>query len=149
MYTEADYIMLSALQHYLYCPRQCALIHLEQVWVENRYTAEGRVLHERADSREKVTEGRVRTVRTLPIRSAATRSVRAGRCRRVSRGRRRLSRRVQARQAEGQPLRRGAALRPGALSGRDAGTSGQGAGRCFTGRRSGGTSSTSMPSSGG
>ena len=70
MYPESDYIMLSALQHYLYCPRQCALIHLEQVWAENRFTAEGRVLHERSDSRETRQEGRVRTVRTLPIRSA-------------------------------------------------------------------------------
>jgi CRISPR-associated exonuclease Cas4 len=69
MYDEADYIMLSALQHYLYCPRQCALIHLEQVWAENRFTAEGRVLHERADSKETVRQGRVRTVRTLPIAS--------------------------------------------------------------------------------
>ena len=69
MYTESDYIMLSALQHYLYCPRQCALIHLEQVWAENRFTAEGRVLHERADSKEKTTEGEGRTVRTLPIHS--------------------------------------------------------------------------------
>jgi CRISPR-associated exonuclease Cas4 len=70
MYPESDYIMLSALQHYLYCPRQCALIHLEQVWAENRFTAEGRVLHERSDSREARQEGRVRTVRTLPIRCA-------------------------------------------------------------------------------
>ncbi len=70
MYPESDYIMLSALQHYLYCPRQCALIHLEQVWVENRFTAEGRVLHERADSKEAIKQGRVRTVRTLPIASA-------------------------------------------------------------------------------
>jgi CRISPR-associated exonuclease Cas4 len=69
MYAESDYIMLSALQHYLFCPRQCALIHLEQVWAENRFTAEGRVLHERSDSREARQEGRVRTVRTLPIRS--------------------------------------------------------------------------------
>jgi len=68
MYPESDYIMLSALQHYLYCPRQCALIHLEQVWLENRFTAEGRVLHERADSGEMVRQGGVRTVRTLPIR---------------------------------------------------------------------------------
>jgi CRISPR-associated exonuclease Cas4 len=70
MYAESDYIMLSALQHYLFCPRQCALIHLEQCWAENRFTAEGRVLHERADSKEVRQEGRVRTVRTLPIRSA-------------------------------------------------------------------------------
>lgn len=44
-----DAIPLSALQHFLYCPRQCALIHLEQLWAENRETAEGRILHERAD----------------------------------------------------------------------------------------------------
>lgn len=69
MYPESDYIMLSALQHYLYCPRQCALIHLEQVWLENRWTAEGRILHERADSGERVRQGGVRTVRSLPIAS--------------------------------------------------------------------------------
>ncbi|NTU50298.1 MAG: Dna2/Cas4 domain-containing protein, partial [Desulfobulbaceae bacterium] len=50
MYTEADFVALSALQHYVFCPRQCALIHLEQVWSENLYTAEGREMHERADS---------------------------------------------------------------------------------------------------
>ncbi len=69
MVPESDYIMISALQHYLYCPRQCALINLEQVWVENRFTAEGRVLHERADSAGSARQGRVRTARTLPIRS--------------------------------------------------------------------------------
>lgn len=45
-----DYLAISALQHYAYCPRQFALIHLEQAWAENRYTAEGRILHERVDS---------------------------------------------------------------------------------------------------
>ena len=49
MEDEARLIPLSALQHYLYCSRQCALIHLERQWAENRYTAEGRILHERAD----------------------------------------------------------------------------------------------------
>ena len=42
--------MLSALQHYAYCPRQFALIHVEQVWADNRFTAEGHILHERVDS---------------------------------------------------------------------------------------------------
>ncbi len=42
-------IPLSALQHYLFCPRQCALIHNEQVWAENRFTAEGQVLHKKAN----------------------------------------------------------------------------------------------------
>lgn len=45
-----DFLPLSALQHYAYCPRQFALIHVEQAWAENRFTAEGRVLHERVDS---------------------------------------------------------------------------------------------------
>ncbi|MDQ7016891.1 MAG: CRISPR-associated protein Cas4 [Gammaproteobacteria bacterium] len=45
-----DHLAISALQHYAYCPRQFALIHIEQVWEENRFTAEGRVLHERVDS---------------------------------------------------------------------------------------------------
>jgi CRISPR-associated exonuclease Cas4 len=42
-----DFIPLSALQHILYCERQFALIHLEQIWEDNRFTAEGEVLHER------------------------------------------------------------------------------------------------------
>lgn len=67
MYTESDYIMLSALQHYQFCPRQCALIHIEQQWAENRFTAEGKVLHERADSKKSEWQGPVRIVRTLPI----------------------------------------------------------------------------------
>lgn len=41
---------ISALQHYAYCPRQFALIHVEQVWEENYFTADGRRLHERVDA---------------------------------------------------------------------------------------------------
>jgi CRISPR-associated exonuclease Cas4 len=67
MYDEADYIMLSALQHYQFCPRQCALIHIEQQWSENRFTAEGKVLHERADSGQAQQQGRARVVRSLPL----------------------------------------------------------------------------------
>jgi CRISPR-associated exonuclease Cas4 len=50
MFSESDLLPLSGLQHLAYCERQWALIHLEQVWVENRFTAEGRHLHERSDS---------------------------------------------------------------------------------------------------
>ena len=46
---DDDALPLSGLQHLAFCPRQWALIHLEQVWVENGRTAEGRLLHERAD----------------------------------------------------------------------------------------------------
>ncbi|CCQ74036.1 CRISPR-associated protein Cas4 [Magnetospira sp. QH-2] len=49
MYEEDDLIPLSALQHFVVCPRQCALIHLEQLWIENSRTAEGRAAHERVD----------------------------------------------------------------------------------------------------
>ncbi|MBQ9431307.1 MAG: CRISPR-associated protein Cas4 [Kiritimatiellae bacterium] len=49
--TNSSPVMLSALQHYLFCPRQCALIHVEGVWSENYLTASGRQMHERVDRR--------------------------------------------------------------------------------------------------
>jgi len=49
MYTEDEMLMLSGIQHFAYCPRQWALIHIEQSWTENRYTTEGRLLHKNAD----------------------------------------------------------------------------------------------------
>lgn len=69
VYAEEDLLMISALQHLLFCPRQCALIHIEQQWTENRYTAEGRIMHERVDEEGKESRGRIRTVYGLPIRS--------------------------------------------------------------------------------
>lgn len=68
---EADLIPLSALQHYLYCPRQCALIHVERQWAENLFTAEGRLLHERSDKPGQGVRGKVRTMTAVPIRSSA------------------------------------------------------------------------------
>jgi CRISPR-associated exonuclease Cas4 len=62
-------IPLSALQHMLFCPRQCALIHLEQQWAENRYTAEGRILHERADHLGHERRRGVHTAMALPLAS--------------------------------------------------------------------------------
>jgi CRISPR-associated exonuclease Cas4 len=64
---DDDLMPLSALQHYLYCPRQCALIHLEQQWAENRQTAEGRLLHERADVPRVERRHGVRTVSAMPL----------------------------------------------------------------------------------
>ena len=46
---DVDLLPLSALQHYSYCPRQFALIHVQQQWAENRYTAEGQVLHKQVN----------------------------------------------------------------------------------------------------
>jgi len=65
-----EFIPLSALQHYLFCPRQCALIHVEGQWIENRYTAEGQILHRRTDEGRSETRHGVRTVTSMPIRSS-------------------------------------------------------------------------------
>ncbi len=64
---DDDLIPLSALQHYLYCPRQCALIHVEQQWAENRHTAEGRLLHQRVDTPQIERRRDVRTVSAMPL----------------------------------------------------------------------------------
>lgn len=68
-FAESDLFPLSALQHYLFCPRQCGLIHVEQIWVENRLTAEGRILHERVDAGGVEKRNDVKRVFGLPIRS--------------------------------------------------------------------------------
>ena len=64
---EAEPVMVSALEHYSYCPRQCALIHLEHVWDENVYTMRGRDTHERVDEASSRAEASVRVERALPI----------------------------------------------------------------------------------
>lgn len=69
MFTEDDFIPLSALQHMAFCPRQCALIHVEQVWSENRLTAEGRLMHERAHEEGGESRGDVRIARAVMLRS--------------------------------------------------------------------------------
>jgi CRISPR-associated exonuclease Cas4 len=62
-----DYLMISALQHMAFCPRQCALIHLEQVWEENLYTLRGQRVHEKVDVPEhELIEG-VRVERAMPL----------------------------------------------------------------------------------
>ncbi|MCG7961674.1 MAG: CRISPR-associated protein Cas4 [Candidatus Thiodiazotropha taylori] len=66
---EPDWLMISALQHYAYCPRQFALIHIEQAWEENRFTAEGSLLHERVDSYESEQRGDVRYERSISVLS--------------------------------------------------------------------------------
>lgn len=57
---DAGLISISALQHFAFCQRQCALIHLEQAWQENYLTAHGRQLHERVDNGEPETRKGVR-----------------------------------------------------------------------------------------
>lgn len=58
---------ISALNHLLYCERRAALVHLEQVWAENQFTAEGNVLHETAHSGADETQRGMRITRALPL----------------------------------------------------------------------------------
>lgn len=69
MEDDDDLIPLSALQHWLVCPRQCALIHLEQVWLDNQATAEGNLLHARVDQGGGESRGALRRAWALPLRS--------------------------------------------------------------------------------
>lgn len=69
-YTEDEMLMLSGIQHYMFCPRQWALIHIEQQWDENRLTVEGQLLHKTVDAsfyRQK--NGDIITLRSVQIAS--------------------------------------------------------------------------------
>jgi len=69
LYIEDELLPLSALQHLVFCERQCALIHIEQLWSENVLTAEGRIMHEKADSNKYESRGNVRIDYSVPLRS--------------------------------------------------------------------------------
>lgn len=64
---ETERIMISALEHYSYCPRQCALIHLEHLFDENIYTLRGRLAHERVDVLATRQEENMRVERAFPL----------------------------------------------------------------------------------
>lgn len=66
-----DLVPLSALRHWVVCPRQCCLIHLEQLWEENVATVEGRLLHERTHEQATGSRRGVRVVTGMPLRSRA------------------------------------------------------------------------------
>ena len=69
MYTEDSFIQLSALQHYVFCPRQCALIHVDDVWRDNVLTVRGNILHEKVDTDTYEARGALKTMRSLRIHS--------------------------------------------------------------------------------
>lgn len=64
-------IAISALQHWSYCPRQCALIHVEQVFSENVFTSRGRAVHALVDEPGAERDGTVRIERAMPLWSDA------------------------------------------------------------------------------
>ncbi|HOO44776.1 MAG TPA: CRISPR-associated protein Cas4 [Deltaproteobacteria bacterium] len=68
-YLEDDLISISALAHYSYCPRRCALIHIEQIWTENLFTVEGRIMHENAHDEKHQSRKDVRIESGVPLRS--------------------------------------------------------------------------------
>jgi len=69
MYSPEDLIQLSALQHMVFCPRQCALIHIEQIWTESGRTAEGRIMHERVHDEGRESRGDIRIDYGVSLRS--------------------------------------------------------------------------------
>jgi len=72
LYDEDDCLPLSGIQHFAFCPRQFALIHIEQVWVENILTFEGRAMHDRVDDPFFAeSRGTVLVSRSVPLISRA------------------------------------------------------------------------------
>ena len=69
MYTEDRLVMISALQHLAFCERQCALIHVEQLWAENRLTVLGELLHEKVHAERGESRGDIRIARSLKLAS--------------------------------------------------------------------------------
>ncbi len=76
MYSEDEYLMLSGVQHFAFCRRQWALIHIEQQWEENSRTVDGNIMHERvhdADFHEK--RGELVITRAMAVSSARNREL--------------------------------------------------------------------------
>jgi CRISPR-associated exonuclease Cas4 len=65
--SEANPLAISALQHYAYCPRQCALIHVEQIFDDNVYTARGQAVHRLVDTPGYEIKSGVKVERALPL----------------------------------------------------------------------------------
>ena len=66
-YDDDQMLMLSGIQHYMFCPRQWALIHIERQWNDNRLTAEGELLHKNVDN----PAYRQKNEDTITLRAAA------------------------------------------------------------------------------
>jgi CRISPR-associated exonuclease Cas4 len=69
IYDDDNLLMISALQHLLYCERQCALIHVEQLWSENVLTVRGEIMHKRAHDNEISYHKGIRVERGISVRS--------------------------------------------------------------------------------
>lgn len=71
MYDPDDYLMLSGIQHFVFCPHQWAMIHIEQIWDDNRLTVEGQIMHNNVDnSAYRQKNGDLITLRRVAVASA-------------------------------------------------------------------------------
>lgn len=73
--TDDVVIPISALQHYAYCPRQCGLIHVDQVWEDNLFTMRGNRAHRRISRGETTYRDGYRIISSMPLHSAQYRLV--------------------------------------------------------------------------
>lgn len=62
-------LLISALNQFMFCPRRCALMHVEGIWSDNAHTAQGTLLHERADRAGYEADGAAKLLRALPLHS--------------------------------------------------------------------------------
>lgn len=69
-YSEEDYLLLSGIQHFAFCRRQWALIHIENQWAENERTVDGTIMHEKAHSGDAESRGDAVIMRALRVFSA-------------------------------------------------------------------------------
>ncbi len=69
VFSDDELLPISALQHLIFCERQCALIHVERLWAENRWTVEGMHLHAKAHSEKSSTVDGLHTTRSMPLAS--------------------------------------------------------------------------------
>lgn len=69
IFSEDDLLPISALSHFIFCERRAALIHIEQAWTENLFTAEGRIMHERVHKEDSELRGNIRIEYSMPLRS--------------------------------------------------------------------------------
>ncbi len=70
MYSDEELIPISALNHLLFCKRRFALVHIEQLWQENLFTAQGQIMHGRVDKGDHADRGKVKLEYGLPMKSA-------------------------------------------------------------------------------
>lgn len=64
-----ELVSISALNQYVFCPRRCALMHVEGIWSDNEHTVKGTSLHARVDERGYETDGNAKLLRAVPLYS--------------------------------------------------------------------------------